>query len=254
MRIQTLAAAALLATTPACYQLEMTAQVAYARLAIDGDLGYVSGSSTTAISQDIESAFGIGDDQDVPYGRAELDTGLQVFSVSGFLLDESGTGVLESNFGDSGILVAGTPVRSDLEMFNVKGAYAFEIPIGPVSISPGIAIDYIHLDVTVADLIGIAAEQVELNAPLPLAFVRGELDLGPFSAVAEIGYTKLDVDDVEAQVLDIEALLVVRPAAMVDLFIGYRAIDLDAQGTIDGDAFDADLQIGGFMIGGGLRF
>lgn len=254
MRIPLLFAAAVLSTLPACFQLEATAQVGYAQLAVDGDLGYVSGSTTGSISQDVESAFGLGDDQGVPYGRAVLDTGLQVFSVSGFMLEDSGTGVLQANFGDSGTLVAGLPVRSELEMTNLKGAYALEIPLGPVSLSPGIAIDYFDLRVQVADLIGIANEEVELNAPIPLAFVRGEVDLGVVSAVAEIGYMAVDVEDVDVKFLDVEALLMVHPLPLLNLFVGYRSLELDAEGLIDGDRFDTDLQISGFVIGGGLIF
>lgn len=237
-----------------CQIPTMTAQVGYARLAVDGDIGYVSGSTSGSISQDVESAFGLGDSQGSPYGRAVLDTGVQVFSVSAFALSDEGTGVLEANFGDSGLLLANTPVRSELDLFNVKGAYAFEIPIGPVSISPGIALDYFDLDLEVSDLIGITTERVELNAPLPLAFLRAEATLGPVSAVAEVGYIEVDVEDVDAKFLDIEAMLVVQPAPLLQLFVGYRSVNLEAQGLIDGDAFDTDLRIGGFLIGGGLRF
>ena len=237
-----------------CQIPTMTAQVGYARLAVDGDIGYVSGSTSGSISQDVESAFGLGDNQGSPYGRAVLDTGVQVFSVSAFALSDEGTGVLEANFGDSGLLLANTPVRSELDLFNVKGAYAFEIPIGPVSISPGIALDYFDLDLEVSDLIGITTERVELNAPLPLAFLRAEVAVGPVSAVAEVGYIDVDIEDVAAKFLDIEAMLVVQPVPLLQLFVGYRSLNLEAQGLIDGDAFDTDLRISGFLIGGGLRF
>ena len=46
----------------------------------------------------------------------------------------------------------------------------------------------------------------------------------------------------------------VRPTALLTLFVGYQMIDLDADGETDGDSFDADLQIGGFMVGGGLTW
>lgn len=237
-----------------CQIPTMTAQVGYARLAVDGDIGYVSGSSSGSISQDVESAFGLGDSQGSPYGRAVLDTGVQVLSVSAFALSDEGTGVLEANFGDSGLLLANTPVRSKLDLFNVKAAYAFEIPIGPVSISPGIALDYFDLDLEVSDLIGITTERVELNAPLPLAFLRAEAAFGPVSAVAEVGYIEADVEDVTAKFLDVEAMLAVQPTLLLQLFVGYRSLHLDASGTIDGDAFDADLRISGLLIGGGVRF
>ena len=248
------AAAALVATLPSCFSFGVSAHAGYAQLAVDGDLGYVSGSTPASISQDVESAFGLGDDQGRPYARAEVDLGVPVVAVSAFTFEESGTGVLEANFGDSGTLVAGTPVRSDFEMFNAKASLAFEIDLGPVSLAPGVCANYFDLDVRVRDLIGIADERVELQAPVPMAFVRGEVDLAIVSGIVEVGYMAIDIDDVETKFLDLELLAMVHPTAMLDLFVGYRMLDLDAEGEIDGDSFDADLQIGGFLVGGGLRF
>jgi hypothetical protein len=254
MRIPLSAALVAACFTPSCYQFKAQAQGGYALLAVDGDLGYVSGSTSASIRQDVESAFGLGDDQGSPYARVSIDTGVPVFTVSGFTFDDSGEGVLQANFGDSPLLIAGAPVQSELQMTNIKGSYLFQIDLGPVAISPGIAVDYFDLDVQVRDLIGIANERVDLQAPVPLAMLRGEVDLGVVSAMAEVGYMRVDVDDVSGSLLDIEAMLMVHPTSMVDLFVGYRSLQLVADGEIDGDTFDTDLQIGGLMFGGGLRF
>lgn len=243
---------AALATLPSCAVPELEAQAAYAQLSLDGQFGY-SDPSTTSIRQDIPSAFGLGDAQGSPYGRVQLDTGVQVISVSGFDFQDSGDGVLQADFGNN--LTASTAVHSDFKLRNAKGAYAFEIPIGPVSISPGIALDYIDLDIQLRDLIGIATERVQLNAPVPLAFVRGEVDLGIVSAVAEVGYLSVNnIDDVDGSLLDIEALLVVHPTGLLELLAGYRMIDLKVDGLVDNQTFDTDIQLGGFFVGGGLRF
>lgn len=251
-----LAAAAGLAILPACAPLQATAQLGYGRVAVSGDIGYVSGSSTASIKQDVESALGLGDTQGAPYARAVLDTGVQVLSASGFTFSDSGTGVLQGNFGSSPLLVAGAPVRSELELTNVKGAYTFDIPIVPgiASLQPGIAVDWFDLHVQVRDLIGIATENVDLQAPIPLAFVRGQVEVGPVTAVAEVGYMKVDVKDIAATLLDIEALLMVQPTPLLHFFVGYRSLALDGNGTIDGDQFDADITVGGLLIGGGVRF
>jgi hypothetical protein len=222
-------------------------------MAVSGDIGYTSGTSA-AVAQDVESALGLGDDQGIPYGRLAIDTGVPVIAVSGFMLEDSGTGVLTANFGDVGGIVANTPVRSDLELTNAKFSYAFDIDLGPVSIQPGLAANYFDMTVEVADLIGIATETVELKAPLPLAFVRAEIDLGIVSAVGEVGYMSIDVEDVETKFLDLEALLMIHPLPLLNFFVGYRSMELEAKGAIDGDSFDTDLQISGFMVGGGIIF
>jgi hypothetical protein len=252
MRTHLFVAAVAIATLPSCYQFAVSAHAGVARLALDGDIGYVGGASATSVAQDVDSAFGLGDDQNTVTGRLAIDTGVPVLAVSGFLFDEQGRGVLQSNFGNT--FAAGLPVRSDFELTNVKGSYAFQIGMGPVSISPGIAVDYFDLSLEVRDQFGFGVERAELQAPIPLGFLRAEVDLGIVSLLAEGGYMKIDVDDVEMKLLDIEAMLMIRPTAMLDLFVGYRLIELDGDGDIDGDTFEADFKLSGLMIGGGIRF
>jgi hypothetical protein len=249
-----LAAAAALTVLPSCGTPSASAHIAYASFAVDGEFGYVSGASTASVSQDVETAFGLGDDQSLPYARAQVDFGVPVLTGSVFRFEESGDGVLQANFGDSGTLVAGTPVTTDFEMFNAKMSATFDISLGPITVAPGLAVDYVDLDVRVRDRIGIADERAQLTAPVPLAFVRGQVDLWLVTGVVEVGYMAIDVEDVDTTIFDLEVLAVVHPLPLLDLFAGYRMIDVDADGQVDGDTFDADLQIGGFMIGGGLRF
>ncbi|MCK5944993.1 MAG: hypothetical protein KAI24_23600 [Planctomycetes bacterium] len=243
----------LVATLPACFQFEIQAQAGYAQLALDGDIGYQNGAQSGDIDQDIESAFGLGDDQGSPYVRAKLDFGVPNLSVSAFTFEDEGEGTLEANFGN---VPQNVPVRSQFDLSNAKAAYAFEIPIVPgiASISPGIAIDYFDLAIDVRDAFGISQENVELAGPLPLAFVRGEVDLGIVSAVVEGGYITADIDDVEGEVLDLEAQLLLHPTDLIEIFVGYRSLNLDLNGMVDGDTFDTDITLSGFMIGGGFRF
>lgn len=251
MRIGSLVAAAIVAALPSCSAPGVAVQAGYARLQLDGDIGYAQGGGV-AFAQDIESAFGLGDAQGTPYGRAALDLGTPVFAVSGFLFEDEGTGQLQANFGD---ISATTPVRSTFDMGNVKGSFALEIPIGPVSISPGLAIDYFDLDISVADTFGALREEVAVAGPVPMAFVRAEASLWMFAVLAEVGYMEVnDIDGVDASLLDVEALVEIRPTALLHVFAGYRAMDLSIDGTIDDEDFDADVTLSGFVLGGGLRF
>lgn len=251
MRHRLLAAIAACSVLPACFQLEASGQLGWSRMAVRGDIGYVNGASTVSVRQDVDSALGLGEDQDQPYARAMLDTGVQVIAVSAFRFEESGTGLLQADFGG---VTAGTTVRSDFEFLNAKGSYAFEIALGPVSIAPGIAIDYFDLELDVRDLGGVASETLDVNAPVPLAFVRGTVDLGIASGVVELGYIEADIGDVDGSFFDAEILVEVRIAPLVHLFGGYRRIALDAEGVVDGDTYEADLEVDGFVIGGGVRF
>lgn len=254
MRILLFVVAAPLLVLPSCYQLEVSAQAAYAQLSLDGDLGYKSASDPSpgpTVDQDIGSAFGLGDGQGTPYGRVMLDTGVPVIAVSGFLFEESGSGVLQANFGE---VPAGFGVNSDIEMANAKASLAFQIDLGPVAISPGLAVDYFDLKIDVQDVFGAFRETVELAGPVPMLFLRAEADLGIVAGVVEGGYMKVDIDDVTASLLDIEALVEVRPTDLVHLFAGYRHLNLSTDGLIDNDSFDADITLAGFFLGGGVRF
>ncbi|HEX5054460.1 MAG TPA: hypothetical protein VFZ65_21960 [Planctomycetota bacterium] len=249
--------AALAAVLPlvSCYQFQMHAQAGYAQMKVDGEAGYLTTGTSPATSgsirQDFESAFGIGDDQGAPYARVSADMGVPVIAVSGFLFDEQGTGTLQAQFGN---LSAGVDVRSKLDFANVKASYALKIPIGPVSIAPGIAVDYFDFELDVQDTAGLLRENVQLQAPIPLAFVRGQLDLSVFTVLGEVGYVEVDTGDVQGSLLDIEAMAQWHANAWIDVFVGYRALHLDADGTIDNDTFDTTITVSGFLVGGGFTF
>ncbi len=250
MRTHSLVAATL-GVLAACSAPGVAVQAGYARLGLDGDIGYAQAGSGVAIAQDIESGFGLGDDQGSPYGRAMLDLGTPVFAVSGFLFEEEGTGQLQADFGD---ITASTAVRTDFKMANAKGSFALEIPIGPVSISPGIAVDYFDLDIEVQDTFGAINESVEVAGPVPMGFLRAEASLWSLGAIVEVGYMKVDIEDVDASLLDAEALVEYRPTPLLHVFAGYRLLDLSIEGLVDDDSFDADITLSGFFVGGGLRF
>lgn len=251
MRNSTLLLAGLaLIALPACSVPSAEVQAGFAQLSLDGDVGYVVGA-TAAGKQDAKSAFGLGDDQGSPYVRGQLDFGVPVLTVSGFSFEDEGQGRFGAgaNFGN---LMGAVPVNSTLELQALKASYAFDIGFGPVAISPGIAVSYFDLAIEATN--GLITEQVDLNGPLPLGFLRATVDFGTVGAFVEAGYIGADVDDVDGKVLDIEAQLVVRPWSALELFVGYRHLQLELDGMIDNDTFDTDLTISGLIFGGGLKF
>lgn len=258
MLIRLLVAGLCLATLPSCFQFEVAAQAGYAELALDGDIGYLNGTSGLAVTQDISTAFGLGDDQGTPIVRAEIDTGVPVISVSAFIFEDEGQGVLTSDFGDIGLPtgVTSLAVNTDFELTSIKVAYTFDIPIVPgiASIQPGLAVNYFDLFIDARAQAGFAQQTVDLAGPLPLAYLRGEVDLGIVSMTAEAGYFEVDVDDVSGSLLDVEAQLAVHPTSLLELFVGYRLLDFEVDGEVDNDTIDTAFTLEGLMVGGGLRF
>jgi len=236
-----------------CYQLQATAQAGYTQMAIDGDIALSTTGGAASVNQSVDSAFGIGDPQGSPYVRAQADFGTPVLTVSAFTFDEQGSGTLNAQFGN---ITAGTDVNSDITFTNAKVSLAFDIPLGPIKIAPGIAADIFDLDMHVRDTTGTFAEDLTVLAPVPMAFVRGEADLlGWAGVVAELGYVQVPtIKDVKGTFWDAEVMLELRPTSLLHLFAGYRLIGIDAEGTVDGQDFATDLRISGWTIGGGIRF
>lgn len=237
-----------------CFQMQMTAQAGYTSMALDGDiaLSNTSGGVTSSINQDIPTALGLGSERGSPYARVQLDMGVPVLTLSGFTFEEDGQGTLQAQFGN---IAANTQVDTHLEFANLKASYAFEIDVGPVSVAPGIAVDLFDLQMQVSDSLGVVTENVDVLAPVPMAFVRAEGDLGIVGAVAELGLIKVPkIQDVEGTFWDAELAVEVRPLPMLHLFAGYRQIHIDVDGISDNQSFAADLDISGWMIGGGIRF
>jgi hypothetical protein len=216
-RLIVLASLALMAL-PACSIPTLEVQAGYAHLSLDGDIGYSNGNPV-AVEQDFESAFGLGDSQGSPYGRAQIDFGVPVLTVSAFSFEDKGSGDLQSNFGNIPAVAGGVPVQSD-----------------------------------VTEDVSFESEQVDVSGPLPLAFLRADVDLGIVSAFAEAGYMSADIDDVDGELLDIEAQLVLHPAPLVELFVGYRYWNIALDGIIDNNTIDTDIKVSGLIFGGGIRF
>ncbi|MEC7584209.1 MAG: hypothetical protein VYE77_07820 [Planctomycetota bacterium] len=179
--------------------------------------------------------------------------GVPQLAVSGFRFEEQGQGTLGANFGN---VPATAEVVTDLRLDNIKLSYSFELELGPVSVAPGLAVDWFDIDLRVATAgVPFASEEVQVTGPVPLLFLRGEADLGYVGLVGEVGYLALpEIEDVEASLLDIDARLEVYPTDWIDLFVGYRSIMIEGNGTSDDEDYDLDLDLSGFVVGGGFRF
>jgi len=235
-----------------CTELHGTAQAGYAQMAIDGRVALSTAGGGASIDQDVKSAFGIGDPQGAPYVRAQLDFGTPVITVSAFTFDESGSGTLDANFGN---ITGGTPVTTDLRFTDAKVSFAFDIPFGPLKIAPGLAADLIYLEMNVRSTLSSSSEELKVYAPVPLAFVRAEADLGLLGLVGEFGYVKNpNIGDVEGTVWDGEVMAELHVTRALQLFAGYRRISVNGNGTVDDQDFAVDLRVSGWTIGGGLKF
>ncbi len=263
-RFAILVLAALSLATPSCTTASVDA--GYLNLELGGDIGYARGATNVSARAPVEQGLGLGSDVGSPYGRIELvnDNGLVGTGMfaSGFLYDNQGTGTLMASYGN---ITAGTPIRSDFKILNAKvGVFlSFDIA-GLVFIRPGIAADMFLPDMTVetTQLTPRLTETIDDPGGVPLPYIQVGLDTGVVAGFIEVGYLPLKTKDlnlgseydVESETLDIEAMVKVRPAPHVELFAGYRLFKLSLEGRLQQDTVDIDIDLSGFMIGGGVHW
>ena len=242
-----------LASLAACQSLGVEVDAGYTQVAVSGDIALADGTQGTggAPQQDMESAFGIGEQQGSPYLRASCRADHLSFAASGFMFEESGRGVLEANFGG---LTAATPVTSDLEFACVKLSGTYDFDLGFMTLAPGLAMDVIDLEFRVRELTLGNGEEIDELVGVPMVFLRASGDVGVASLIGEIGYMEAEVDSSGGSYLDAEVTLRVSPLRSVNFFGGYRFIDFDAEGDTGTDSFSVDLQVQGWVLGGGISF
>lgn len=236
-----------------CVPVGFSGQVGYARMKVGGDLALDNGGgATSAIEQGVDSAFGLGDSQGSPYFRGQLDLGGPVLTGSVFWLRDEGQGQLQDAFGG---LPAGTAVEGRLDLGVAKLSAVYDLDLGLIKVSPGVLFDVFALDFTARELTLGSREEIDDVVFVPMPFVRAEAGLGPVTAIGEVGYLEVSsLGDNEGQFLDFEAMLEIHPIPLGHVFVGYRYVGIDGSGDTGDEAFATDLQIQGWVIGGGLRF
>ncbi len=238
----------------ACDSLGIKADAGYGSFALSGDVGLSPGGFTTPVPVDMESEVGLGQRMGTPYARVEADFWIVSATFSGFAINQQGGGRLSQFFGT---IPAGTTVTTDIDIKNAKAAVYFDLfDFDVVRISSGIGLDVFDLDLQTQATLGAITvnERVNAIAPVPMLFLQGEVDIGMAEIVLDIGGMYADIADANGKFIDVELFCRIEPVDHVHLFAGYRHIVLDVEGIAENQAFSGDIQLSGFMFGGGIRF
>ena len=232
------------------------AYAGYSSMGLSGDIALAPAAGTGnlgALKIDVENELGLDGNSGSPYGRIDAGFGPIGVTVSAFTYSKVSTGTVTRQFGN---ITAGTDVRSDLDLTDIKAAVLWNaINIGPLRIAPGLGVNYLDLNLDVRTLTGVAAsDNVDIVAPIPMAFLQGDLELGKFGLTVDAGGMAVDLKDASGTYWDVEALLRFEPVKHVNIFGGYRWISLNAKGNADGQDFDANLDLKGWFVGGGISF
>jgi hypothetical protein len=253
--MRTLLPFGLLSVLCACGSFDVRAYAGYTATELDGKIGLSPSGNTLPPSQlraDVQRDLGLDDTSGSVLLRAEASFALPRVTASYFRHEQSGGGTLSSNFGD---LVVGTQVRTDTDLSVTKLALTFDILNLPMfRLSPGIAVDMLDMTTTVRATNFNAFEQIDVFAPVPMPFLQSELLLGPIAATLDAGAIDIDIGDADGTYIDIDAMVRYRVAGNIEFFAGYRWISADADGDADGQNFDLDVELKGWLIGGGITF
>ena len=232
----------------------------YTKMGPSGDVALAPTSGTSnlgALGIDVESDLGL-DEAGSPYARVDMGLGSFGLTVSAFTYHKVSSGTITKQFGN---ITAGTPVRSDLDLTDVKAAViwnALDIPLpalGSVRVGPGFGVNFIDLNLDVQTTSGVAAaDNVDVVAPIPMAFLQADVELGPFGMTVDGGGMSVDLNDAGGTYWDVEGLFRFSPAQHMHIFGGYRWISLNARGDADGQDFDANLALRGWFVGAAFSF
>lgn len=213
------------------------------------DAGNVS--NIEDFTNDLADSFGITDDVSTPYGRVEVSGLLATFTFSGFIFGDNSNGSLQNPYGT---LPQGSNIDSDYSLTNLKGAATLDLfNLGFARVSPGVCLNLLEVSTRsqVTGNPGLNEDRTNLLT-VPQLFLQTEVDLGYVDLVVEGGWMEASLSDVSGRLIDIEAILRVRPIDHLEVFAGYRWLDLDADGIQDGQAFDNDITFSGFTFGLGF--
>lgn len=247
--------AVFLLALPACAPQAFRADVGAALVEVRGGVALQNSSGGLELGQvknDLQGDLDVGDAKGSPYVRLEADWGRHRAQLYGFGYSSSGTGVLAADFGN---IPAGATVSTELDYLNISGAWSYDVLRDErFRLAPGVKLGYYMLDVTARLAAPPGFEQVDTTTLAPQLFVEGEVVLGIVTLQADFAVMNADLGDARGRFLDTGAMAKVAVGEKVELLAGYRHTVLDVFGRADGRDFDADLDISGWFIGGGIRF
>ena len=243
----------LLVALASCADLEFRAYAGYMQAEMTGDVGLASSGLPNVVTAtvDVEDALGTDEEGSI-YVRTEFEMGIVRVTGSAFQYESGGPGVLLADFGN---IPAGVAVDTDMEVNVIKGAVTFDvIDFGYLRLSPGVAVDYFDVDTTVTAVGFGISERLEVDVPVPMPILQAEVDIGPVAVTAEGGGMAINYSDVKGTYWDFEGMVRWKALSFFEAFAGYRWIHVDSDGTASGQDYDADVNLRGWFVGGGLTF
>jgi hypothetical protein len=252
-KLRQLLLTATLATFASCvgqvYHVDVGAMFAKAsgNIALQNEAGNLP---LFANHNDVDDNFGVGDVEPSPYLRVQMDQEKHRVRLHGFGVDANGSGTLSGAYGD---LVGGSVVTTALDFFAIGATYSWELLREEhYRLGVGAALNWYSLDLAARSSAGRESVQTNVLVPMPYAEIEGYL--GAVTAGANMAFMSADLGDANGIYLDAEAYLRWQATEQFDVMAGYRYLSMDGYGRASSRDFDADVDVQGLFLGGGVRF
>jgi hypothetical protein len=206
----------------------------------------------------LDGNLGLGGNEVSPYIGFRTDIDKHRVRVNGFYLDTEGSGTLGTGgpTGSShGDITPGTDVQASMDFFAIVSNYSYEVwRRDYYRVAVGAQLGFYSLDVTVRATDGPGREEVTSEVMVPMPYVEAEAYWRDFTFGTNMGIMAADLGDANGRYIDFEAYASWAINQSYDLKASYRYILLDGYGRASSRDFDADVDVQGLHISGGIRF
>ncbi len=251
---QTLLLTSVLSVLASCAPQTFRADVGAMVAAPRGEIGLQNAGGSLVLHDemnDLDTNLGLGDKEVSPYVRLQWDHERHRVRIHGFGFESSGSGVLAGDFGG---IAAGSAVSTSMTFFNTSTGYSYAL-LEDQNFRLGLGGQLAFNVLNVAARSGAGREEVETDVLVPEPFIDGEIYLGERVTIgANAGLMAVGLRDGDGRYWDVDAWGRVRLSDEIELVAGYRYLLMDVHGTASSRDYDADIEVQGWWIGGGIRF
>lgn len=231
--------------------LLVTPRVAY--VGLDGD--FASDTNISGVPTSIDS-LGLDEEEAEFAPRVDLTFGGLQWTVDYADFQFVGSGRATADIVIEGVTFeANDDIDTDIELSLLRSLWTWDlVPTDLVDVGLGFGLALADVSVALQDADPpFESASTDEVVPLPFAALRAAVSLGDFGAEAQVGYIDVEVDDVEAGYLDVDAMaywqFVDAAGAGFRLVGGYRFVDVDAAFEDGSDQVDANLEFSGPYLG-----
>jgi len=227
-----------------------------------GELALANSSQVMPPGNSLSGDLGLGDTEVSPFIGFRTDVDRHRVRVNGFYLDSEGSGTLGPGINGAapgpgntsfGNITTGSVVQTSMDFFAIASNYSYETWSNEFyRIALGGQIGFYSLDVSAVSSGG--REELQSEVLLPMPYIEAEAFWKDFTFGANVAIMAGDFGDGSGRYWDLEGFGSWAINQRYDLKAGYRYILLDGYGQASSRDFDADIDLQGLYISGGIRF